>query len=384
MTPAYVVTELIIWLNQQHIVRPGHTTFQTIISTALREERQRLAALIEAQITDDVKASLQGLLVRDESLSELAAIKQDAKYFGPHMMGRERRKRATLEPVYNAARPILPQLGISQQNIAYYASLAHFYTIYDLRQPQPGQSFLYLLCYAWQRYRQLNDNLVDALRHHTKKFEDDSKASADHAFIHAKLQRQKDTPQVGRLLQLYVDDSLDNVTPFGIVRHQAFSILPKADLQQVASLLSTKPLSQMELRWQAVDEVAGQIRTRLRPRATTLQFSSARNDDPWLAALHWMRGVFARRQRLDRQPIDDIPPNTIPERLRPYLLTFGDRGQPTALRGDRYEFWVYRQLRKRIDSGDLPLNDSTQHRQFSDHLVPADRTAAVLDKLDLA
>ncbi|MGF6980408.1 hypothetical protein QFZ94_008925 [Paraburkholderia sp. JPY465] len=262
------------------------TTFQTIVSTALREERQRLAALVEAGVTDDVRAALQRLLVRDESLSELAAIKQDAKYFGPHMMGRERRKRATLEPVYNAARSILPQLGISQQNIAYYASLAHFYTIYDLRQLQPGQSFLYLLCYAWQRYRQLNDNLVDALRHHTKKFEDDSKASADDAFIHAQIQRQKDTPQVGRLLQLYVDDSLDDVTPFGTVRRQAFSVLPRADLQQVAGLLSNKPVSQMELRWRAVDEVAGQIRTRLRPQAMALEFSSARNDDRWLAALH--------------------------------------------------------------------------------------------------
>ena len=202
-------------------MRPGYTTFQTIISAALSEERQRLAALIEAGATDDVKAALQRLLVRDESLSELAAIKQDAKYFGPHVMGRERGKRATLEPVYNAARSILPQLGISQQNIAYYASLANFYTIYDLRQLKPGQSFLYLLCYAWQRYRQLNDNLVDALRHHTKKFEDDGKANADHAFIQAQLQRQKDTPQVGKLLQLYVDDALDDVTPFGSVRDQA-------------------------------------------------------------------------------------------------------------------------------------------------------------------
>ncbi|WP_116116994.1 hypothetical protein [Paraburkholderia sp. BL6669N2] len=37
------------------------------------------------------------------------------------------------------------------------------------------------------------------------------------------------------------------------------------------------------------------------------------------------------------------------------------------------EFWVYRQLRKRIDSGELHLNDSIQHRRFSDHLVAADR-----------
>ncbi|WP_429464211.1 Tn3 family transposase [Paraburkholderia sp. JPY465] len=94
--------------------------------------------------------------------------------------------------------------------------------------------------------------------------------------------------------------------------------------------------------------------------------------------------MFSRRQRLERRPLADIPPDTLPERLRPYLLTFDDKGQPVSLRGDRYEFWIYRQLRKRVDSGELHLNDSTQHRQFSDHLVPADRTAAVLGELDLA
>lgn len=384
VTPAFVVAELIAWLDQQRIVRPGYTTFQSIISTALGEERLRLARLIEAGTADDVKAALQRLLVRDESLSELAAIKQDAKYFGPHMMGRERGKRATLEPVYNAARSILPQLDISQQNIAYYASLANFYTIYDLRQLQSGQSSLYLLCYAWQRYRQLNDNLVDALRHHTKKFEDDGKANADHAFMHAQLQRQKDAPQVGKLLQLYVDDALDDVTPFGSVRNHAFSILPKATLQQVAQLLSNKSVSQMELRWRAVDAAAGQVCRRLRPQAMALEFSSERADDPWLEALHWMRGVFSRKQRLTQRPVAEIPPDTIPKRLRAFLLEFDDAGQPTALRGDRYEFWVYRQLRKRIDSGELHLNDSIQHRRFSDHLVAADRTNAVLGELDLA
>ncbi|RZF23723.1 Tn3 family transposase [Paraburkholderia sp. UYCP14C] len=384
VTPAFVVTELLAWLDQQRIVRPGYTTFQSVISAGLTEERQRLAGLIEAAMTDDAKQALERLLVREDALSGLAAIKQDAKYFGPHMMSRERHKRAVLEPIYRVAESVPPKLEISRQNLDYYASLAHFYTVYDLRKLRPGQSALYLLCYAWQRYRQFNDNLVDALRHHTKKFEDESKVSADQAFTLAQLQRQKDTPQVGRLLQLYVDETLDDATSFGSVRDRAFSILPKATLQQVAQLLSDKSVSQMELRWRAIDKAAGQIRIRLQPQAMTLDLSSTRAGDPWLAAVNWMRGVFARRQRLDRQPLAEAALNVIPKRLRPYLLTFDEAGQPVSLRGDRYEFWLYRQLRKRIESGELHLDDSFQHRRFSDHLVPADRTAVVLGELDLA
>lgn len=370
-------------LDQQRIVRPGYTTFQSIISAALTEERQRLAGLIEAAMTDEACRALERLLVREDALSGLAAIKQDAKYFGPHMMGRERRKRTLLEPIYRVAQTILPALGISQQNLHYYASLAHFYTVYDLRKLQSGQSTLYLLCYAWQRYRQFNDNLVDALRHHTKKFEDESKESADQAFMLAQSQRQKDTPQVGRLLLLYVDDTLDDSTSFGTVRHRAFSILPKADLEQVGRLLSDKSTSQMELRWRAIDKAAGQLRTRLRPQAMAFDLSSTRTDDPWLAAVHWMRDVFTRKQRLDRQPLADVALRVIPKRLRPHLLTFDEAGQPVSLRGDRYEFWIYRQLRKRVENGELHLDDSFQHRRFSDHLVPTERTAAVLAELDL-
>lgn len=376
VTPAFVMTELVAWLEQQYIVRPGYTTFQSIISAALAEERRRLASLVEAGMTDEVRQALEGLLVREDTLSGLAAIKQDAKYFRPHMMAKERRKRTMLDEIYRAAEAILPTLGISRQNLDYYASLAHFYTIYDLRQLQSGQSFLYLLCYGWQRYRQLNDNLVEALRHHTQKLEDESKANAAQAFMLAQVQRQKETPQVGRLLLLYVDDAFDDGTPFGTVRRHAFSILPRATLQQLGQRLYDKPISQMELRWRAIDEAAGQVRMRLRPQAMALDFSSAQAADPWLAALAWMRKVFDRRQRLDRQPVTDIPPDTIPKRLRPYLLTLNETGQPIGLRGDRYEFWVYRQLRKRLDSGELHLNDSFAHRRFSDHLVPAERAAA--------
>jgi hypothetical protein len=66
-------------------------------------------------------------------------------------------------PLYAIAKPLLPSLSLSQLNIAYYASLADYYTIYDLRRLKSGQCHLYLLCYAWQRYRQLSGNLVEAL-----------------------------------------------------------------------------------------------------------------------------------------------------------------------------------------------------------------------------
>ncbi|MGF6979876.1 hypothetical protein QFZ94_008393 [Paraburkholderia sp. JPY465] len=97
------------------------------------------------------------------------------------------------------------------------------------------------------------------MRYHTKKFEDDSKASAAQEFVRNEAQRQKETAQVGRLLLLYVDDALDDTLPFGSVRRQAFSIMPKAALQQTGQRLTRKPVSQMELRWQAPVQIGSVV-----------------------------------------------------------------------------------------------------------------------------
>lgn len=265
VTPGFVVAELVVRLNEQKIVRPGYTTLQDLISEALSVERRRLGDLLTAVLDDTAKSALTQLLERDDTLSELAALKQDAKDFRWRQMVREREKRAGLEPLYRIAKTLLPGLAISQQNLLYYASLANFYTAYDLRHLKPEQTYLYLLCYVWKRYRQLTDNLVDALGYHTQQLEDESKAEAKERFLAEQVRRQQDTSQVGRLLLLYVDESVDDATPFGDVRRRAFKIMPKENLQITGQHLSVKPPSKLALRWEAVDGLAERIRRHLRP-----------------------------------------------------------------------------------------------------------------------
>ena len=383
VTPGFIVAELIAWLNERKIVRPGYTTLQTLISEALSAERGRLGGLLAEMLDESARQALAQLLVRDDTLSELAALKQDAKNFKWRQMANEREKRARLEPLYLIARTLLPKLAVSQRNLHYYASLANFYTVYDLRRLKAEQTHLYLLCYAWQRYRQLTDNLVDALSYHMKQLEDESKARTDKRFVAEQAQREQETPRVGRLLLLYVDDTVTDTTPFGDVRQHAFKIMPREALQIAGQRLSEKPASKLAMRWQVVDGLAERIRRQLRPLYGALDFSSCTPDNPWLAALAWMRTVFDRQQRLSQRPLAECPEATLPKPLRPYLLTFDADGKPTAVQADRYEFWIYRQLRKRLKSGEIYLNDSLQHRRFTDELVSLEEKADVLAQLDI-
>jgi len=148
VTPSFIVTELIAYLNEYKVERPGYTTLQTVISQALVTERERLAQLLSTVLDEATTASLAGLLVRDDTLSELAVLKQDARDFGLRQMARERDKRTRLEAPYQAAKALVPKLEISQQNVHHYASLANFYTVFDLRRMKPEQANLYLLCYV--------------------------------------------------------------------------------------------------------------------------------------------------------------------------------------------------------------------------------------------
>ena len=383
VTPTFIVTELVAFLNQQKIVRPGYTTLQAIIVDVLSAERKRLGNLIEEFLDDAGITALKQLLVREDTLSGLAAIKQDSKNFSYQMMVVERQKRATLEPLYQIAKTLLPKLEISQQNKNYYASLANFYSIYDLRRLKPGQTYLYLLCYAWQRYRQLSDNLVSSFCYQLKKLEEETKNDSKQLFNQSLSSKQQESPQVGRLILLYVDEAIDDATLFGTVRDQAFNIMPKDSLITAGQRLCEKSPSQMAFRWEAVDNVTARCKKNLRPLAMSTDFSSTDTQNPWLIALSWMKTVFSRQQTLAQRPVSEIPVNTIPKRLRSHLLVLDEEGKATGLRGDRYEFWIYRQIRKRFDINELYLNDSVVNRRFSDDLVSMEKKADVLKKLDI-
>ena len=385
VSPNFIIAELITYLKEQKIVRPGYTTLQTVISEALSSERNRLGKLLDDMLDESTKETAQQLLLREDTLLGLAALKQDAKNFGFRQMVLERKKRATLEPLYRVAKTLLPKLAISQQNLNYYANLANFYTIYDLRRLRPEQTYLYLLCYAWLRYRQFTDNLIDALGYHMKKLEDETKDKANKQYLleQGNRRQQQETSQIGRLLLLYVDDDITDTTPFGTVRHRAFTIMPKDSLQLTGQRLSKKPTSKMVLRWKMVDQLNQKICRHLRPHHIVLDFHSTKPDNPWITALAWMKNIFAKQQRLSRRPFSECPTGTVPKRLRSILLVFDTDGNPVGVRADRYEFWIYRQLRKRLKSGEIYLDDSMQHRCFTDDLVSLDEKTTILSQLDI-
>jgi hypothetical protein len=140
----FVLTELLNFLHNKKIIIPGYTTLQDIISKVINDECKRVGTIIKQQIDNNSKKIIESLLIRDDMLSYLAVLKQDAKDFSYKMMSKEREKLLTIKPLYILAKRILPNLDMSKQNLIHYADLVNFYTVFDLRRFRSKLLYLYL------------------------------------------------------------------------------------------------------------------------------------------------------------------------------------------------------------------------------------------------
>lgn len=375
-SPNFIANELLTYLKNKKIVRPGHTTLQNIVSNGLTHERNRLKVTLQSYLTEDHRKSLDQLYENDNTLSELASLKQDAKSFGTSMMRLERQKYHVLKPLYQIAKTIFPHLGISQQNIDHYASLAHHYSAYDLDRFEDEQTYLYLLCYVFKRYQKVNDTLVDAFDFQVKKLETDIKAKSTSNFYEEKADHQ-----IGRLMLLYVDENLTDSLTLGETRQKAFEILPKDSIRSIAEKMMKKPQRKLEIQWKERDKAISCYKRHLRCLFIDIDFSSLIKNNPLLEVIQWMKEVFSKKQSLLQQPSNEFPDLFISKRLEPYLITMGPNGK--KINANRYEILVYRQIAKQMQTGALHIEDSIRHRTFYHELVPLNEKENILKTLDI-
>ena len=385
VSPQFIVIELLAFMQEKKIMRPAYSALQVIIRAALNVERNRLRSFLHESLTESDKTSLKKLLFEKESetLSGLADLKQDTKDFKARMISAERDKMLEIKPLYLLAQSLLPKLNLSHQNIQYYASLVDYYTTYDLRKMlKPEQTYLYLLCYIQQRYLHLNDNLIDAFYIHLKQFEGEIKETTKDAYSEYAISKQSELSVMKELARLFVKPELSNEVSFGEVRKEAFTIIPEEDLRNKVSLDGEKELKPIDFQWKMIDKYFHRYKLQLRPLMMAIDFSSTVPDSPWLAAITWLKTIFDAGKTIDKYSVDESPEKTRPRRIQPYLFDTNAEGKQT-FNGDRYEFWIYRQMKKRLKAGELYLADSVHNRSLQQEIDSANEKGALVQPLDI-
>lgn len=368
--PVYILREILQHLESNRIVAPSYSTLQDIVGRAVAGERGRITHLLTDALTPAIESRLAMLLAGDEQLYTIGTLKKDVRDFSYGELRQEVARREFFAPLHDFAGAFLEKAGISQESGKYYASLVKFYTIYKLQRMQPATAQLYLLCFAYHRFRQINDNLIEAFIYLVGQYEKQAKTEAEAGMQQALEDALANLRAAGQVLGLFVDDAIAPDVPFANVREKAFALLDREQFPIVSSYLRKIEFDKVAFEWSYYRTLSNTFKPNLRQLFSAVEFAGRIENAPLLEAVTFLQDLFARDKSPRQMDPATFPSDVIPKNLQRYLYVPSEQDRrKKTLDPDRYEFLVYRQLRNALEAGDIYVRNSTEFRRFEDDLI---------------
>lgn len=367
--PIYILRETLQYLTNQRTVAPGYTYLQDLVGRAVTGERRRITQLLDRSLTPAVKQQLEALLQADEGLYRISVLKHEPKDFSYRELRQEVGRRKFFQPLYDFGQTFLSSASLSNESVKYYASLVQFYTVYKLQRMAAPTTRLYLLCFAYHRFRHINDNLIDAFIHLIAQYEKQAKLAADAAAQQAMAEASANLQAAGQVLNLFIDPSIPDHAPFSTVKQKAFSLLEPERFSLVSEHLRQIEFDKTAFEWSYYGTLQHKFKLNLRHLFCNLDFAGRVDDAPLLEAVIFLQALLRQGKSLRQAKPADFPTTVIPKGLQRYLYTTAGKRKDKRLEVDRYEFLVYRLLRNALEAGDVFVKDSHDFRSFEDDLI---------------
>jgi TnpA family transposase len=366
--PLYILRESLKYLENQRTVVPPYTFLQDMVGKVVTHERNRVTRLLSHALTPLLKTQLDALLTADEQVYRINALKREPKDFSYNELRREVGRRKFFEPLYEFARSFLAEAGLSNESGKYYASLVKFYTVYKLQRMPLSTTRLYLLCFAYHRFRQINDNLIEAFIYLVGHYEKQAKQAAFDAVQCALIEAGNNLYAAGTVLALFVDSSIPGHATFASVKEKAFTLLEPEKFPIVSNYMRKIAFDKIGFEWEHYTKLSPTFKRNLRQLFSDLDFAGRVEDAPLLEAIVFLQDLL-RQGKSPRQTNPSLfPIKIIPKSVRPYLFS-KIKGEKKQLEVDRYEFLVYRLLSNALEAGDVFVKDSLEFRRFEDDLI---------------
>jgi hypothetical protein len=291
--PLYIMRDLVDFLRRERIVLPGYTTLQDIVRSALTIERQRLGDVLQRTISTEEEVLLAGLFATTDGLHAVTALKHDPKDFSYKQLNREVARGKRLRPLFALAQRVIEQTQLTPESVRFYASLVDYYTVYKLKRMAESTSRLYILCFIHDRYRRLNDHLLNAHCALIRRYAEEVIDATREAILGQRQEVSGDIDQGVDVLQLFLDSNIEDDTSFGNVRQIAFKKLSPARLARLCEHLSRDGvIDERDLEWQAIDHIMPKVKRNLRPLLRFLSLSGTRSQATLVSALNKMADSF--------------------------------------------------------------------------------------------
>lgn len=372
--PEYIFKELLYILESRRIMIPGYSNFQKIIGKALTDEKGRLVKILLQNLSPEMKEELNKLLSAEKSLHELTILKKEPKDFSNKEITQEVEKRESLRRLYDFSCCLLPQLGISNENIKNYASLVGYYTVYKLKRMRPEIVYVFVICFIFNRFQKINDNLINSFIYHVRKYSDQAiEVAKEKVYQHA-VEGNNHLKPAGKVLNLFVDDTLSDDMRFGDVKTLAFKILQKEKLLFVSQYISSSKFDQVEYEWDHYVKTSMTIKRNLRHIFLSIDFDSQASQDPLIKAVAFLKEYFPKDRKEREAMAFDFSEEIIPKKLRRYLFEKEENksGKTRTINGinlDKFEFLVYKLLWEGLESGRIYCKNSIGFKSFEQDLI---------------
>ena len=372
--PLFILREVLQHLAHRRIVVPGYSYLQEmVVGRAVTGERLRITSLLGRALTPEVKRQLEALLEADEGMYRISLLKHEPKDFSYGELRKEVERRKFFQPLFEFGQTFLTSTGLSNESVKYYASLVQFYTVYKLQRMAAPTVGLYLLCYASHRFQQINDNLIEAFIHLVDLYEKQAKIASEIAGAEAMAAASASLQAAGQVLNLFLDPSIADRTPFAQVRRQAFSLLDPKRMAQVSEYMRKIEFDKTAYEWSHYGKLHSKFKLNLRHLFSNLDFAALIEDAPLLEAVSFLQEIL-RDGRPPRQISHaDFPTGIVTKGIQRYMYTDAGKAKARQLDVDRYEFLVYRLLRKALEAGNVFVRDSNEFRSFEDDLIRPER-----------
>lgn len=380
----FLFRSLYQYFHKRKIILPSYSFLQRyIIGPAIRNEHQRLERIIDEQMSDADKALLDSLLEKPENgMYPFTMLQKEPSSLKYYQIRGQLKHSEILRPIYKMAFRICQQMGISGENIKYYGTLAVEQKIFNLKRMKGNIRYVHLLCFAYKRYRSINDILVEGLKHHVLGLEKQAEAYASEQIHFHRLQAHASLSKVPKVLALFKGNTRDKML-FEQVKKEAYDILDLKEMGLASDMIDRNRLDKKELRWRYYQINGRLISLYLRPLGSHFEFNNGTKCKGLIDALSFVKKNIASKKTLEKTPRQDFPCSFLPQKRKRYILNGEGVIEPY-----RYEMALYQTLRNKLESGDIFVPDSFKNRSFEADLIAdgdwQNDRATIIKRVDLS
>jgi TnpA family transposase len=368
--PIVILRELFLNLEQKRLIFPEYSTVQNIIGRTITTEEKRLSAIVKNGIPEELVELLDGLLKINDLAYEITTLKKSPKSFAYQQIQNEIDKHNKYYALYKLAKKLLPTLGISGQNISYYASLVDYYNAQALTRFPSNKSRLYVLCYLYSRFQKMHDQLIETFLHYVDKYTKEAKMHAKITAAEINKIATKNMPKASQLLDMFLHKELAN-TVFGNLQKKVTSTILSEDLiKQVSQYMKQGHVDYLQYEWEYHGNNYQCIIKNLRYVFMVIPFETRMKDNHLLKQARFMKLIFESGESLTQTTKSRFPMDGVQFRIKPYMYEMKEVKHKNkvklikSINPYKYEFSVYQRIASHIYAEKIYANDTTAYRSF--------------------